>query len=269
MAQRRMFSKDITEHDAFLDMPLSTQALYFHLGMHADDDGFVSPKKVQRMIGASSDDLHLLVAKKFVLQFEDGVIVIKHWKINNYLRNDRYKQSSHIEKMALISLKSNSAYTWSTSGIPLVDAGKDSIGKDTNSEPKGSAESKLPFIDNKKKDMSWNKQSDDYEEGVIDLDGDMTLVEKKKKNTAKYPNAPEVRKLFSEVLGKNPANWKVNKTQLQSCENLYTERGLEKIKLALQYAKENREEKYCPKIDSPYDLDSKWTKLGEHKLANV
>ena len=79
MAERRMFAKTITESDAFLDMPLSTQALYFHLGMNADDDGFVnSPKRIQRLAGASEDDLRLLIAKRFVLAFESGIIVIKH-----------------------------------------------------------------------------------------------------------------------------------------------------------------------------------------------
>ena len=256
MAQRRMFSKDITEHDSFLDMPLSAQALYFHFGMAADDDGFLSPKKVQRMVGASADDYRILAAKKFVLEFDDGVIVIKHWKINNYLRNDRYKQSPHKEKMALLSLKSNNAYTWYTNGIPLVDAGKDSIGKDSiNSDAKASAESDM-----------WNNKSDDYEEGVVDLDGDGSLIEEKKKSTRKYPNAPAVRKVFQEVLGRNPANWKVNKTQLQACENLSTERTIEKVRAALEYYKANQDHEYIPYIDSPYDLDSKWAKLGKHKI---
>jgi len=110
MAQRRMFSKDITEHDAFLDMPLSTQALYFHLGMQADDDGFVSPNRTVRMIGAQKDDMNLLVAKKFVLPFDDGVIVIKHWKINNYIQKDRYRATTHQDKVHKLELKENKAY---------------------------------------------------------------------------------------------------------------------------------------------------------------
>lgn len=124
-----MFSKDITENDAFLDMPLSTQALYFHLGMQADDDGFVSPNRILRMLGCQADDLKILVAKKFVLQFEDGVVVIKHWKINNYLRNDRYKPTTHQDKLAQLITKENGGYKLDTIGIPVVDAGKDSIGK--------------------------------------------------------------------------------------------------------------------------------------------
>ena len=113
--------------------------------------------------------------------------------------------------------------------------------------------------------MSWNTKADDFEEGVVDYDSG-ELSEEKKPQTRKYPNALEVRKIFQEVLGKCPANWKVNKNQLIACENLYTERGLKAIKNALVFAKENKEEKFCPLISSPHDLDSKWTKLGEFKL---
>ena len=98
MAERRMFAKTIIDSDAFLEMPLSTQSLYFHLSMRADDDGFVNnPKRIQKMIGASDDDLKLLIAKSFILIFESGVIVIKHWRINNYIRNDRYHETVYQE----------------------------------------------------------------------------------------------------------------------------------------------------------------------------
>lgn len=116
MAKRRMFSQQITESDSFLDMPLSAQALYFHLGMSADDDGFVnSPKRVQRVIGANDDDLKLLIAKNFVIAFDTGVVVIKHWKINNFIRNDRYTATVYQEEKAMLYEKENRAYTL---GIP-------------------------------------------------------------------------------------------------------------------------------------------------------
>ena len=112
MAERRMFAKKITESDAFLDMPSSTQMLYFHLSMNADDDGFVNnPKKIQRMCGASDDDFKLLVAKSFVILFESGVIVIKHWKMHNYIQSDRYKPTDYIEEKSMLGLKQNKAYT--------------------------------------------------------------------------------------------------------------------------------------------------------------
>lgn len=113
MAKRRMFSVDITESDAFQGMPLSAQALYFHFGMNADDDGVVNnPRAVQRSLGAADDDIRILVAKKFIIPIEDaGIIVIKHWKINNYIQKDRYTPSKYQEELALLGLDENQSYT--------------------------------------------------------------------------------------------------------------------------------------------------------------
>lgn len=138
LAERRMFAKTIIDSDAFIDMPLSTQALYFHLSMRADDDGFINnPKKIQRMIGASDDDLKVLCLKRFILPFDSGVVVIKHWKIHNYIRNDRYKPTVYVEEKAMLTSKENGVYTEAdTVGIPSgnqmdtqVRLGKDSIGE--------------------------------------------------------------------------------------------------------------------------------------------
>ena len=151
MAERRMFSKTIVDSDSFLDMPLSAQALYFHLNMRADDDGFVNnPKKIARMVGASDDDLKLLIMKSFILTFENGVIVIKHWRLNNYIRGDRHRDTVYEEEKSLLTVKKNGSYTFGQSdgcqlvdtcqsdGCQLVDTldtevrlGKDSIGKDS------------------------------------------------------------------------------------------------------------------------------------------
>jgi len=139
MAERRMFAKCITESDAFLDMPLSTQALYFHLGMLADDDGFIgSPKKIMRSIGASEDDLKILIAKRFILGFESGIVVMKHWKMNNYIQKDRYKKTVYQDEMKTLQVKNNGSYTeLDTECIQnvytldtQVRLGKDRIGKD-------------------------------------------------------------------------------------------------------------------------------------------
>ena len=120
MAERRMFAKTIIDSDMFLDMPLSTQALYFHLSMRADDDGFINnPRKIQRMVGASDDDLKVLVMKRFILPFDSGVVVIKHWRIHNYIRNDRYKETVYQEEKSQLLMKDNGAYTEvTTTGIP-------------------------------------------------------------------------------------------------------------------------------------------------------
>lgn len=143
MAERRMFAKTIIDSDAFLDMPLSTQSLYFHLAMRADDDGFINnPKKIQRMIGATDDDFRVLISKRFIIPFESGIVVIKHWRIHNYIRSDRYKPTVYEDELSRLEIKENGAYTEITPlGIPngnqtvyqmetQVRLGKDSIGKD-------------------------------------------------------------------------------------------------------------------------------------------
>ena len=113
MAEKRMFAKTIIDSDAFLDMSLSTQALYFHLSMRADDDGFVNnPRKIQRMIGAGDDELKMLIAKKFIIPFESGVCVIKHWRIHNYIQKDRYKETVYKDEKAHLILKENKAYKY-------------------------------------------------------------------------------------------------------------------------------------------------------------
>lgn len=111
MAERRMFAKSIIDSDAFLDMPLSAQALYFHLSMRADDEGFVgNPKRIRSMIGASEDDYKLLIVKRFLLVFPSGVVVIKHWKIHNYIQSDRCKPTTYMEERATLSLDGKKAY---------------------------------------------------------------------------------------------------------------------------------------------------------------
>ncbi|MGK4092952.1 conserved phage C-terminal domain-containing protein [Pediococcus pentosaceus] len=137
MAQRRMFSKKITDTDIFLDMPLSSQALYFHLNMHADDDGFVSnAKTVKRMIGSSDDDLKLLLTKNFIFAFESGVVVIKDWKIHNYIRKDTYNTTIYGDEKEQLSQDENGSYTLSPRAVdepsPQVRLGKVRLGKDSN-----------------------------------------------------------------------------------------------------------------------------------------
>ena len=139
MAERRMFAKTIIDSDAFLDMSLSTQALYFHLSMRADDDGFVNnPKKIQRMIGSGDDEMKMLIAKKFIIPFDSGVCVIKHWRIHNYIQKDRYKETVYKEEKSHLLLKDNKSYKYMDTpciqdvSIPetQVRIGKDRIGKD-------------------------------------------------------------------------------------------------------------------------------------------
>ena len=131
MAERRMFAKTIVLSDAFLDMPMSARCLYFTLGMLADDDGFINaPRSIMRQCGASDDDMKLLLAKKFVLAFESGVLVIKHWRLNNYLQKDRYTETKYKEEKALLFLDENNAYTQNETMYTQSMYTQDRLGKD-------------------------------------------------------------------------------------------------------------------------------------------
>ncbi|VJF94313.1 DNA replication protein, putative [Streptococcus pneumoniae] len=154
MADKRMFSLKIVDSDLFLDMPLSSQCLYFHLSMRADDDGFVdNPKKIIKIIGANDDDLKILITKGFVIVFERGIIVITHWKINNYIRSDRRKETMYVEEKQSLIQGNNGAYIrLETLGIPngnqVSTTCPHSIGKgrlDKVSIDKGRVEQAAPF----------------------------------------------------------------------------------------------------------------------------
>ena len=151
MAERRMFAKTIIDSDAFIDMPVTARLLYYDLAMRADDDGFVnSPKKIMRMIGASQDDLAILIMRKFIIPFDNGVVVIKHWRIHNYIRKDTYNETPYLDEKAMLVLDENNAYKLKEEmpvTLPLTDSprpvdepstqvrlGKDRINKDILSD---------------------------------------------------------------------------------------------------------------------------------------
>ena len=168
MAERRMFAKSIIDSDMFLDMPVTAQLLYFQLGMRADDDGFVNnPKRIMRDVRCSDDDMKVLIAKRYIIPFESGVIVIRHWKLHNFIRRDRYKPSTCEEKNMIETTK-DKVYELSESdgmslGIPndnqtvttwdtQVSIGKDSIGKDrlviSTDEPTDEMQELIDFCNN-------------------------------------------------------------------------------------------------------------------------
>ena len=142
MAERRMFAKSIVLSDAFLDMPMSARCLYFTLAMLADDDGFInSPKSIMRQCGSTTDDMNILIAKRFVLTFQSGVVVIKHWRIHNLIQKDRYRETKYLEEKATLMLDENKAYTEADNDVypeciqdvsamePQVRLGKDRLGE--------------------------------------------------------------------------------------------------------------------------------------------
>ena len=134
LAERRMFAKTIIDSDAFLDMPISARLLYYDLAMRADDDGFInSPKKIMKFVGATNDDMNILIMRKFIIPFDNGVVVIKHWRIHNYIRKDTYNETAYKEEKSMLELDENKAYRIASQ--PSVDEpltqvrlGKDSIG---------------------------------------------------------------------------------------------------------------------------------------------
>lgn len=159
MAQRRMFSIQLLDSDDFLSMPMSTQALYMHLALRADDDGFVgNPKRIVRMVSAAEDELKLLLAKRYLIPFESGVCVIRHWRIHNYIQSDRHAQTLYAEERKLLRVGEDKAYeklnpcmdTLCIQDVSNLDAqvrlGKDRVGEvslgEDNSEPNGSHSTK-------------------------------------------------------------------------------------------------------------------------------
>ena len=198
MAEKRMFAKTIIDSDAFVEMPISARLLYYDLGMRADDDGFVnSPKKIMRMIGASEDDMRILAMRKFIIPFDNGLVVIKHWRINNYLRSDRYRETTYKDEKALLLIDENNAYTLADEeeknpgipvGIPMVDADKNRLDKnrlDKNRLDKNIYVEVIDYLNNKigSKYMATSKVTREkiharVEDGFT-LDNFKTVIDKK------------------------------------------------------------------------------------------
>lgn len=147
MAERRMFAKTIIDSDSFLEMPATSQLLYFHLAMRADDEGFINkPRSVMKMVGAKDDDMNILIARKFVIPFESGIVVIKHWKIHNYIRGDRLVETKYHDEKSRLELDENNSYRLTdrcqadvrqmTGNCPDEDRLEIELGKDKNNNTK-------------------------------------------------------------------------------------------------------------------------------------
>ena len=228
MAERRMFAKFIIDSDAFIDMPTSSRLLYFDLSMRADDDGFVNnPKKIMKMTGASQDDLKMLIVKSFIIPFESGVVVIKHWKIHNYIQKDRYKETMYTEEKSLLYEKENKEYcmypeciqnvskmdTECIQNVSKMDTqvrlGKDRLGKDRLGE--------TTEQESGNKNIPLSTLVDAYHATCISFPKVRTLTEKRKKAlNARMRTGytlEDFKKLFemaenSDFLkGKNKRNW--------------------------------------------------------------
>jgi hypothetical protein len=243
-----MFSPEIVASDAFLEMPISTQALYFHLGMYADDDGFVSPRKVMRIIGVTEDDLKVLLSKKFVLPFESGVIVIKHWRMNNQLRQDRYHETPHLIEKSKLFLRENASYSFNNEGAePMKIGGWQPNGNQMATE---SRLGKVSIVPSAKADLRVEEVTRESE--------------RVPRNPPKYPFKEKVYACW----GTHPKVWDANTKMCISSTNLYEERGLDQIKAAIHFWREHKDEPYCPDCSNPHKLDTNWSALFRFKAKN-
>jgi len=209
MAKRRMISCDIIDSDAFLDMPQSSQLLYFHLNLRADDDGFINnPKKIMRMVGTQEDDMKILISKKFIIPFESGVVVIKHWKIHNYIAKDRYTETRYKEEKSTLSLDENNAYTDNVNNLytPCIqndDTGKVRLGK--VSLDKDSKEKKEPAY--KRKDTepmgefeNVYLKSKELEKLILKYGKDNTMLELESLSAYIENKSPKYRNHYATML---------------------------------------------------------------------
>lgn len=233
-----MTSLEVIDTDAFLDMPISSQLLYFHLNARADDDGFVAnPKKVARILGAGPDDLKVLIAKKFIIVFEDGICVIKHWRINNFIRKDIYKETKYLDHKNTLFIRANGAYTQTDDGRAVA----------------------LP---------SGHFQLDVVNGALTERQPRLGKVRKGKDNTGTKaqksfnPLGAEILKAFEAIDPKNKTYY-ANKTQRSACDFLLAEYGLEKTKSAIAILPQiNQRKLYIRQITTPYELKENWVKIG-------
>lgn len=246
MAQRRMFSKSVARTDHFLDMSQSVQNLYFHLGIEADDDGFVSPKMVMRMLGSTSDDLQVLVAKGFVIPFQSGVIVIRHWRENNYIQADRYKPSIHTEREKLLIDKSGiyqhedeydpqnpdnePLKRLDTKCIQGVRVGKVSVGKDTT-----------------------------------ERSSDIVIVKDEEEEKPSKPDRRVKEKESVFLLFGGRQAWWLSKAQRTAALALLDTYGYDQVAKAVSLVKSSKDDPFAPKPTTPSQLVEKWGALLNYK----
>ncbi len=246
MAKRRMMSKDIIDTDLFLDMSPTAQNLYFYFLLKADDDGFIaSPKKIMKMLGTNEDDLKVLLAKKFLIRFESGVVVIRHWKIHNYIRQDRYTKTQNIEEKAQLSEKEGVYEEWSTSGQPVVTTGKVRLGKDS--------------IDISSDD---DEKTDEISSLVVGQS-----PEEKEKSSAKKENSGAVIKLF-ELVNPSFALFYKRKTEHDASKRLLEMMSFQEIEAIVNLLPEINSNTYAKgKSISPSQLEKNlgWIKASIQK----
>lgn len=206
MAERRMFAKTIIDSDAFLEMPISARLLYYDLAMRADDDGFInSPKKIMKMIGASDDDMNILILRKFIIPFENGIVVIKHWRIHNYIRKDTYNETPYKEQKLLLEVDENKAYRLKNKSLLVVNETSTNSGRELieeNSENIVNTESRRD-VDESSTQIRIGKVSIDKEKNKKEKNNFEIILEKSelsKETTARIRDFIKMRKAIKKPL---------------------------------------------------------------------
>ncbi len=230
-----MFSPDITESDAFLEMPASAHSLYFHLGMYADDDGFVNPRKIMRMLGSSEDDLKVLLSKRFLLIFASGVVVVKHWKINNLVRKDWYRPTQYVEEKSLLLIKENGAYT-----DDLENGGR------LVNEP-----------------LTQVRLGKDSLLGVADAPqyGTSKEEEAPKKDESRTKDKLAIYKIFS----KTEQPWWNFAQEKKAALSLFDLKGVAQVQAGKSFMDDHSDDEYCPQASTPYEYAKKLPALLRYK----
>lgn len=238
-----MFSMKIVDSDAFMELSQTAQLLYFHLAMRADDDGFIgNPKRIMRAIGSCEDDMKLLLVKRFLLSFPNGIVVVKHWRIHNYIQTDRYNPTQYLEEKSSITVKENGSYTECIQNVDILDTqvrlGKDSIGK-SKSKDTGDAEASREQPPAAKKP-------------------------KREKKPAEFSTlGADLLKAFEGIDPKN-ATYYGNKTQRKACDFLIETYGFERVlKVVKEALPRTNPQPYFPNITDPNQLKEKWVKLED------
>ena len=240
MAKKRMFHVDIVENDVFLDMPLTSQSLYFHLGMNADDDGFVSPKRIMRMIGAGQDDLQVLIAKRYILMFPSGVVVVKHWHKNNTIQNDRYSETTFKNEKNMLTRNEWGQYTEKAEITTKVLASEKS---ETNRKENVSILDTQIRLDKTSIDKTSNNHSAPAEAGSKD----------KKLKKIPTEELTEMMEKWEEIVGMNVDN----QANRKACAALIREIGKEKVLQLIKGSALALDDKYAPRISDFVSLKRK------------
>lgn len=257
MAQRRMTSLDVVDTDAFLDMPVSAQLLYFHLNVRADDDGFIAnPRRVMRTIQVAGDDLKILVAKKFLIEFSDGVCVVKHWRVNNFIRKDLYKGTQYLDLKRTLYIRPNGAYTLNENGAMPVPDGFFNLNEVTEEIQEKQQISPTITLTQRKRSVNSGKDRIGKvstvkqlppQSGGAEVDDDLSKA------------INPVIELFKDI---NPSYTRLyaQKPQRAALERLIKTHGIEKITSVITFLPRSNGAKYAPTITTPIQLE---IKLGE------